>query len=64
MGVTYAGEKEILGFERTPIESESAWRGFISRLVQRGLKKVYDAKHLSGAKDAFRVWEYINVVES
>jgi transposase-like protein len=38
VGVTYSGEKEILGFERTPIENESAWRGFLSRLVSRGLK--------------------------
>lgn len=38
MGVTYSGEKEILGFERTPVENESAWRGFLSRLVGRGLK--------------------------
>jgi transposase-like protein len=38
VGVTYSGEKEILGFERTPIENESSWRGFLSRLVSRGLK--------------------------
>ena len=38
VGVTYSGQKEILGFERTPIENESAWRGFLSRLVARGLK--------------------------
>ena len=38
VGVTYSGEKELLGFERTPIENESAWRGFLSRLVSRGLK--------------------------
>ena len=37
VGVRYSGEKEILGFERTPIENESAWRGFLSRLVGRGL---------------------------
>ena len=37
VGVTYSGEKEILGFERTPIENEGAWRGFLSRLVGRGL---------------------------
>ena len=113
VGVTYSGEKEILGFERTHTENEASWRGFISRLVERGLKpadlslvisdehhgllngasevlgdvphqlcwahrcrnvrksvqhddrkevivglqKVYDAKHLSAAKDAFRQWE-------
>lgn len=38
VGVTYSGEKEILGFERTSLENESGWRGFLSRLVSRGLK--------------------------
>ena len=38
VGVTYKGEKEILGFERTPIENESAWKGFLYRLMERGLK--------------------------
>jgi len=38
IGITYSGEKEILGFERMPIESESSWRGFLRRLVERGLK--------------------------
>jgi transposase-like protein len=38
IGVTHSGKKEILGFERTPTENESAWRGFLSRLVGRGLK--------------------------
>jgi len=38
VGVTYSGSKEILGFERTPIENEAAWRGFLGRLVSRGLK--------------------------
>ncbi len=38
VGVTYSGQKEILGFERTPIENESAWRGFLTRMVDRGLK--------------------------
>jgi putative transposase len=37
VGVRYSGEKEILGFERTRTENESAWRGFLSRLVARGL---------------------------
>lgn len=37
VGVTYSGEKEILGFERTPVENKDAWRGFLSRLVGRGL---------------------------
>jgi len=38
VGITYSGEKEILGFERTSIENEPNWRGFLSRLVSRGLK--------------------------
>jgi putative transposase len=38
VGITYSGEKEILGFERAPIENETAWRGFLGRLVSRGLK--------------------------
>ena len=38
VGVTYSGEKEILGFERTATENESNWRGFLGRLVSRGLK--------------------------
>lgn len=38
VGITYSGEKEILGFERTSLENESGWRGFLSRLVSRGLK--------------------------
>jgi putative transposase len=38
VGVTYSGEKEILGFERTAVENESSWRGFIWRLVERGLR--------------------------
>jgi len=38
IGVTYSGVKEILGFERTSMESESSWRGFLRRLVERGLK--------------------------
>ena len=37
MGVTYGGEKEILGFERVSIENETGWRGFLRRLVDRGL---------------------------
>lgn len=37
VGVTYSGKKEILGFERSHIENESAWRGFLNRLVSRGL---------------------------
>jgi transposase-like protein len=37
VGITYAGEKEILGFERTQTENESSWRGFLQRLVERGL---------------------------
>jgi putative transposase len=126
VGVTHSGEKEILGFERTPKESECSWRGFLRRLVERGLRPqdlslvisdehngllnavvevlgdvphqlcwahrcrnvrkavvaadrkrviaglrdVYDARHLDGAKEAFKAWEvrwqeqYPNVVES
>jgi len=126
VGVTYSGEKEILGFERTAVENESAWRGFLCRLKDRGLRaadlalvisdehsgllnaaaealgdvphqlcwahrcrnvrkavlavdrkaviaglrEVYDAAHLPGAKDAFRRWEtrwgekYPGVVET
>ena len=37
VGITYSGEKEILGLERTPRENEANWRGFLSRLVGRGL---------------------------
>jgi transposase-like protein len=113
VGVTYSGVKEILSFERATVENESVWRGFLGRLVERGLKPgdldlvisdehkglvnaacevlgdvphqwcwahrmrnvwkavmatdrkevvaglklVYSAEHLSGAKDAFRRWE-------
>lgn len=37
VGITEEGVKEILGFERAQRESESSWRGFLSRLVSRGL---------------------------
>jgi len=37
VGVTYSGQKEILGFERMSIENESNWRGFLVRLKERGL---------------------------
>lgn len=37
VGVTHTGGKEILGFERTPTENESAWKGFLYRLLERGL---------------------------
>jgi putative transposase len=37
VGVTYSGRKEILGFERTAVENEPSWRGFLSRLKDRGL---------------------------
>jgi putative transposase len=37
VGVTWDGRKEILGFERVRMESEAAWRGFLGRLVGRGL---------------------------
>jgi putative transposase len=37
VGVTEEGEKEILGFQRAQRENESSWRGFLSRLVGRGV---------------------------
>lgn len=37
LGITEDGEKEILGFERSQRENESAWRGFLVRLKERGL---------------------------
>lgn len=37
LGVTYSGQKEILGFERMSTENEANWRGFLSRLKERGL---------------------------
>lgn len=37
VGITESGEKEILGFERSPRESESYWRGFLTRLKERGV---------------------------
>jgi putative transposase len=37
IGVTLDGTKEVLGFERVKQESESSWRGFLTRLVARGL---------------------------
>lgn len=37
IGVTDGGRKEILGFERARQETVSSWRGFLTRLVDRGL---------------------------
>ena len=37
LGVTEDGEKRLLGFERSQRENESAWRGFLTRLKDRGL---------------------------
>jgi len=37
LGITEGGEKELLGFERSQRENESAWRGFLMRLKERGL---------------------------
>lgn len=37
VGITEKGVKEVLGFERAQRENESYWRGFLSRLVNRGL---------------------------
>lgn len=38
VGVTPYGRKEIIGFERVKQETQSAWRGFLQRLVARGLR--------------------------
>lgn len=38
VGVSYSVVKEILVFERVRVASESSWRGFLSRLVERGLR--------------------------
>jgi len=37
IGITEDGEKEILGFERSQRENEPAWRGFLTRIKERGL---------------------------
>lgn len=37
VGITENGEKELLGFERSQRENESSWRGFLTRLKERGL---------------------------
>ena len=37
VGITEDGKKEILGYERAQRENESNWRGFLRRLVARGL---------------------------
>lgn len=37
VGITPDGRKEILGFERVQRENESTWRGFLTRLKERGL---------------------------
>jgi putative transposase len=42
LGITESGEKEMLGFERSQHENEASWRGFLSRLNERGL----DPTHL------------------
>lgn len=42
LGITEDGHKEILGFERSGQENESGWRGFLTRLQERGL----DARNL------------------
>jgi transposase-like protein len=42
LGITEDGHKEILGFERSSQENESGWRGFLTRLKERGL----DARNL------------------
>ena len=37
IGVTPDGRKEILGFERVRVECAAGWRGFLTRLKERGL---------------------------
>ena len=37
VGIGQDGQKEVLGFERAQRESESSWRGFLTRLKERGL---------------------------
>lgn len=37
VGITTQGEKQLLGFERVPQETQSRWRGFLTRLKERGL---------------------------
>jgi transposase-like protein len=37
-GVTSDGRIEMLGFERSRVENESAWRGFLMRLKERGVR--------------------------
>jgi transposase-like protein len=38
VGITKQGEKQVLGFERASQETESSWRGFLTRLKERGLR--------------------------
>jgi transposase-like protein len=38
VGITTSGRKEVLGFERSRVENESGWRGFLQRLKDRGLR--------------------------
>lgn len=37
LGITKDGCKELLGFERCQRENESSWRGFLGRLIERGV---------------------------
>ena len=61
IGITEAGEKEILGFERAQRENESGWRGFLTRMVQRGvdpsrLKLIVSDEHKGLAAAAAEVF--------
>jgi transposase-like protein len=38
VGITPDGRKEILGFERAGLECAPTWRGFLRRLIERGLQ--------------------------
>jgi len=37
-GVTADGQIQMLGFERAPTENSSAWKGFVERLMRRGMR--------------------------
>jgi putative transposase len=39
IGVTPDGHKEILGFQRARMENAQAWRGFLMRLLERGVDR-------------------------
>ena len=39
LGITSSGERHLLGYERARQETERAWRGFLRRLIERGLDR-------------------------